>query len=456
MSSIRSGILMRGLALAKLTMGAGSRLASHKIENLFSGADPSGQRLRDVLLSQAKALAEELGQLKGSVMKVGQMLSVYGEHFLPPEVNSVLKSLQFQSPPLEWKAIEKCLLKELGPTKLKLLNIDETPTACASLGQVHKAVIKKTGQVIALKIQYPGVDKAIESDIKALRMILGMAQMMPLIPHMDHIFDEVKQMLWQEVDYTQELAHTIYFKKAFASDPRLIVPDVFPEFSSSKVLATSFEEGVPVDSAEVMALSQERRNALSRMALDVYFRELFVLGHVQTDPHLGNYRVRIDHEGSANSANDQLVLLDFGALRKFDDNFLSHYHKLVQAALRGDHDELIAEATNIKLSHPDDDENLKRAFSRFCFSMVEPFTYPNVPSEAQVWFNEKGDYDWHGTDLPTRLTKQIGEVILKYRLRAPPREIIFLDRKIGGVFIFLSVLRAQLNARPQLDSYLNK
>lgn len=439
LKSIRSGVVARGFSLAKLSIGASSRLAAHKIGNLLSSEESSGPRLQQLLLSQVKALAEELGQLKGSVMKVGQMLSMYGEHFLPPEVNSILKSLQYQSPPLQWSAIKKVLLAELGKEKLELLEIEHTPLASASLGQVHLATIKSTGDRIALKIQYPGVAKAIESDLRTLRGVFGMAQLLPRIPQLDEIFDEVKEMLWQEVDYRKELGYTDYFRNAFREDSRIIVPKTYPHFSTSKVLATSYEQGLAVDSKEVAELSQERRNRLGEIALEVYYQELFKLGQVQTDPHLGNYKIRIDDQGS----NDQFILLDFGALRIFDEHFLDHYRKMVKASVENDKTSLLKEAEILKFSAPEDEKKLQDIFAEFCFAMVEPFTLNT-------------DYDFKESDLPKRLTKKVGEILTSFKLRQPPREVVFLDRKTGGVFVFLSVLRAKLNGRPLLDKYLNQ
>ena len=442
-------MMSRGFSLAKLSLGASSRIAAHKLGNLISGEDASGQRLQDLLLAQVKALASELGQLKGSLMKVGQMLSMYGEHFLPPEVNSILKSLQYQSPPLQWRSIKKELVAELGADKLSELEIEHTPLASASLGQVHLATIIETGERIALKIQYPGVAKAIDSDIRTLRGIFGMAQLIPSMPLLDELFTEVKEMLVQEIDYRKELEYTNYFREALKGDKRIIVPKTYPRYSTSKVLATSYEEGFGVDSPEVAALSQERRNTLGLIALEVYYQELFKLGRVQTDPHIGNYKIRIQkvpgshYRSDASEYDDKLILLDFGALRTFDEQWLKNYRAMVRASLVRDRVALQKAAEALGFSEPNDDERLKEIFAEFCFVMTEPVT-------------QEGDYDYKATDLPKRLTKMVGSLISNFKLRAPPREVVFLDRKTGGVFIFLSVLRAKLNSRSLLDRYLTE
>src|SRR4051812_37026726 len=115
LKKIKSGVLSRGFALAKISVSAGARAASHAVGNIFSNDEEKSDRLKDLWVSQVDVLARELGQLKGSLMKVGQLLSTYGENFLPPEANALLKSLQSQSPPLEWKEIEKVIKKQLSP-----------------------------------------------------------------------------------------------------------------------------------------------------------------------------------------------------------------------------------------------------------------------------------------------------------------------------------------------------
>ena len=137
-------------------------------------------------------------------MKAGQMLSVYGEHFLPEEVNTILKKLQTDSTPIAWEQMHKVLVQQLGEEKLSLLEIKEEPIAAASMGQVYLATIKKTKQTLALKVQYPGVDKAIDSDLNALRKILLVSQILPSHSNFEDIFKEIRMMLHYEVDYEEK------------------------------------------------------------------------------------------------------------------------------------------------------------------------------------------------------------------------------------------------------------
>jgi predicted unusual protein kinase regulating ubiquinone biosynthesis (AarF/ABC1/UbiB family) len=442
---IRSSVFSRGLRLAKLTMNTGASLAGHGLGTLLSSPERKSEKWRDFLKGRASEFSTELGELKGSLMKAGQMLSMYGEHFLPPEANELLKSLQSQSPPLAWPAIEKVLRENFSSEQMQQLEIDPVAVGSASLGQVHTARIKATGEVIALKIQYPGVDKAIDSDLRALRSFLNMIQVLPRGVATDHIFAEVRAMLVQEMDYALEARQTEEYGERLKGDSRFVVPRVYREFSNAKILATSFERGVSPDDPLVLALSQERRNRLALNFLDLYFAELFEWGVVQTDPHLGNYRVRLSPDG-----NDRLILLDFGAVRRYSEDFLHPYHRMIKAALDNDMEALSRAALTLRFLHEGDDPNLVKYFEDFCVGTIEPFMPPEDPRNTRGQINERGEYDWKNSDLPRRLTRLVFEMIQKFHVRPPPREILFLDRKTGGVFIFLSVLGAKICARPLL------
>jgi predicted unusual protein kinase regulating ubiquinone biosynthesis (AarF/ABC1/UbiB family) len=447
LKKIRSGALSRGLALARVSLGAGARAASHAISNVMgSGAaeDVQSRKLAH-LKAQLTVLAKELGSLKGSVMKVGQMLSLYGEHFLPPEVNVVLKSLQSQSPPVAWKEMEKVLKRQLPPERLAELEIEQTSMAAASLGQVHRARRKSDGKLLALKIQYPGVEKAIESDIRALKGILNVSKLIPGGPRYDALFDEVRDMLKLEVDYRRELASTQVFREFFRDTPELVLPEVFPEYSNKRVIATSLEMGEPIDSPRVRGLPQQRRDRLARIVLEEYFREFYRLHQVQTDPHFGNYRIRIDDETgpgqSPEKYKDQLIMFDFGAVRKFSDEFVRAHSAMLRGSMEGDVAVVRAAAERLGFMRPDDPPELVQKFYDFCVAFLEPFA-SDTP------------YDWGASDLPKRIMKDGMALAMGFKLRAPPQEVVFLDRKIGGVFIFLQVLGARVAGREILLRHL--
>jgi predicted unusual protein kinase regulating ubiquinone biosynthesis (AarF/ABC1/UbiB family) len=441
LTQIKSSVFSRSLSLAKLSLNASFQYAAGKITNT---------PLEDFLNSQALNITKEFGELKGSVMKAGQMLSMYGEHFLPPEANKVLKTLQSDSPPIEWSTLRQYLSEYLDADVLDELSIEPESIGSASMGQVHLAVERATGQKIALKIQYPGVEKAIDSDVSALKKILSLAKVLPSGLDLTPVFEEIKTMLRQELDYEREAQQTIRYCELLAQDTRYVVPKVFKKYSNKKVLATEYIEGLKADHPLVQSLPLERRNRLAKNFIELYFREIFEWNFVQTDPHLGNYKIQIDSAG-----NDRLVLLDFGACKSFEGGFISHYHKMIKGAVTADEDLFLSGARGLGFVVESDSAEYIEAFQKFCYETVEPFWKPEDTRNKEGKIKPDGTYNWKQNDLPSRVFKKAIQ-FKNFDLRSPPQDILFLDRKTGGVFIFLSVLNAEINARNIIDPFLNK
>lgn len=448
-SRIKTGAVERRFSMARTGTVVGARMAGHSILNLFYGSDARKARQSKLLSKQAQYLADELGKLKGSVVKVGQMMALYGEHFLPEEVTEALHTLEDQTISLEWDAIEEVLVERLG-SKLDELDVEQSPLGAASLGQVHRAKRKSDGREICLKIQYPGVADAIDSDINAVAQLMRLAKMVPKGIDFEAWLDEVRTMLRKEVDYDHELKTTAEFGARLKDDSRFIVPEVFPEYSSDTILATSYEPGKQVNSESVLMLSQLRRNALANAALDLFCHEFFRWKVLQTDPNFGNYRVRIDRNGQA----DRLVLLDFGAVREFPDAFLEPFYEVVRGAFDHDRDRLIAGATAMGLMRENMPEKVLNDFTTMAFRAIEPFADWSVNPAPEEFLNENGEYCWGRSDLPTRVALFGANAALTRHFHMPPKEFVFMIRKLVGVYTFISVLDGQLIARETLGNYL--
>jgi predicted unusual protein kinase regulating ubiquinone biosynthesis (AarF/ABC1/UbiB family) len=435
--------------MAKLSLNAGAGIASQSLTNLFQSKATKDSNWNQFLSSQAEIFSKEVGELKGSIMKAGQMLSMYGEYFFPPEVNQFFKTLQQDTPSLKWEAIEPLIISYLGQEKYSELEIDKEPIACASLGQVHRAKIKKTNEEIVLKVQYPKVDLAIDSDLKAIKSFIQFLKIIPKEMNLDAIFSEIKTMLLQESDYEHEAKKTMEFHDRLKNDNRFIVPTIYPEYSNKKILAASFESGLRLDSDVIQSLTQERRNRLAKNFLELFYMELFEWQELQTDPHSGNYKIRLNAQG-----NDQWVLYDFGATRAYPDDFLDTYYGMIKGALLKDIELFTNSAKKLKFIYDNDEVGLLEVFESFCFETVEPFMLPTDPRQKGP-MDKEGNYDWKNTDLPKRLSNKVIEILKKYSWRTPPKELLFLDRKTGGVFIIMSMLKAKMNSRDILMKHLN-
>lgn len=422
---LRTGIFSRGAALLRASIKAG------------------GMRQLDYLV-------EELGQLKGTGMKVAQTLSVYGEQLLPKELNDLLKTLQQDSPPVDWQTMCQVLESELSTEILNELEIEEKSSAAASIGQVHKARVKSTGQLLALKIQYPGVDEAIDSDLKVIKFLLGLTHFIPKGPRTEQIFEEVRDMLKQEVDFRYELDFTNEVKEWLSDSPVYVVPTPIARYSSRRVIATNWIAGHRADGPDVLNLPLERRNQIGKAYLELYVRELFERHLVQTDPHLGNYLIQIDPHGD----DDKLVLLDFGACRRVPAPFLADYIFLAQGAFNRDSVQIEKGARRLGLIHTDDSMSWIDNFVHLCCLLSEPFAKPEWPDRSN-WLDNSGSYDWGQSDLAARVTKLAKSMALSHRIHTPPRELVFIDRKAGGVFSFLSVMKCKTPTREIVEYHLN-
>jgi predicted unusual protein kinase regulating ubiquinone biosynthesis (AarF/ABC1/UbiB family) len=433
---LRTGVLERGIALGKLSVGASLGAGWLRVKGFLASDDERARQVREFLADRASRLAGELGELKGSLMKAGQMLSVYGEQFLPPEINATLKSLQKDSPPVAWPLLEPILKTALGP-KLAFLDVDATAVGAASLGQVHRATDRRNGAALALKIRYPGVDRAIESDLKVLRRLLAVAGVLPTTENLDAVFEEAHRLLRQEVDYVREAAATKRYASLVADDERFVVPTVVEEFSSPEILATTFEPSWPVDSGEVLALSQERRDRLALAFFELYLRELVEFRAVQSDPHFGNFGVRLGRDG----APDRWVLYDFGALRELPEDFVASYCELVRGSLEADRARIGRALEALGLVAAGDPPEYAAALAELSELGMETVRGP-------------GPYRWGESTLPARVAEKARQMLFRGRVRVPRPEMLSVDRKTSGVFVTMAKLRAVVDVRPLVEKYL--
>lgn len=435
LKKLKTKAFSRAFSVAKLAVSG--TLQGQWIKWLENGDPENSERWKLFLKEQAVKVTGELGQLKGSLMKAGQIFSIYGERLLPKEANEILKTLQNKSLALAWSQVREEFLKELGSQRFGDLEIAEKPLGAASLGQVHFAVEKKTGRKLALKLKYPGVEEAIESDLKILKTFLGMAGLIPRNIDLSIIFDEAKKMLQQEVNYAREFELLQEYGKLLEGDHRYVVPQPIPEYSTSNILCMSFEEGLSVDATEVESLSQERKNQLAYNFFDLFMREVTVFGKVQTDSHFGNYQIRLDPEGK----NDQWVLFDFGALRELPSSFLEPYLELLRAAFQQDEAATHKALVELGLLASFDMTPYAKELIALSFLVTEPV-------------KADGNYNWEKSDLPERVIVRARPYLFDKNVRLPPPEMLSLDRKVAGVFTLMVKLKAKIHTKTLVEKYL--
>lgn len=443
--------LFRSLALSRLGVGVGLRVGGHLLANAFRGERGRAAADRTFYAEQAAALASELGRLKGSVMKAGQLLALVGQQFLPPEAIAALAELHELSRPVAWHTLAPSLARAIGRERLAELEVDETPIGAASLGQVHRARRRTDGAQLALKIQYPGVADAIDSDVLTLQRLLMLSRLAPRDLDLTPTFGELKRLLRQEADYAREARFTQEYAQRLAGDPRFIVPRVYAEYSSPHVLAMSYEEGPGVLDASVQALPLARRNRLALALIELFLREFFDWGMVQSDPNFGNFRFRLDPAGE-----DRIVLLDFGATRRYSARFVASYRDIVAGALLRDRDRIVRGSIDLSMLRPDLPETIYEGYARACETIVEPFNDHDRDGTLRRLLNARGQYRWAESDMLSRASAATARSAMTVHFRLPPPELVFLNRRLMGTFIMLGALRAELNARQALLDALKR
>jgi predicted unusual protein kinase regulating ubiquinone biosynthesis (AarF/ABC1/UbiB family) len=291
----------------------------------------------------AARITAQLAQMRGAAMKVGQLLSLEGGDFLPPELAEILGHLRADAHFMPPKQLDSVLKRNFGPEyRGRFAKFDVRPVAAASIGQVHRAVTKD-GRDVALKVQYPGVRESIDSDVRNVGSLLRLSGLVPKEIDLTPLMEEARRQLHEEADYGREAEMLARFGALLAGDGRYLVPEVHDDLTMGDVLGMSFVESVPIETR--VDAGQEVRDALVKSLVALMLRELFEFGLMQTDPNFANYRVQPE--------SGRLVLLDFGATRAFGPDLVAQYRGLMRAGFAGDRDAVAASMEEIGFIEPE-------------------------------------------------------------------------------------------------------
>ncbi len=421
----------RSFKLLKLAAKVGSSEVAQSIKSKLG----VGETRLEARMDQAKYITENLAQLKGAAMKVGQLLSIDSADYFPPEAMAILSKLQATAEPVAFEVIRHVLEADLTPQALRELDeLKSEPDAAASIGQVHRARIGS--QEVAVKVQYPGVAESIDSDLKILR---GLANTLVGATGRDvnltGMFQELARVLKQEADYKTEMALMQEYKGRIQSlpDAELYrVPTPLPSHSGRRVLTMTWESGANIDVWLRSRPQTERRERIAHAILQLFCREFFEWGLVQTDPNFANFLIGKD----ANTGKDILVLLDFGATIRYEDDFRLQYRNFLSAMGSLDAEKIVAEGVAFGLLSEKESAETKVLFSELMKISIEPFF-----AELQPFKFEDADYARRTREAGTRFARSL-------KHSPPPERILFLQRKLGGLFNFVKKLDVQLNLTP--------
>ncbi|MES2964386.1 MAG: AarF/ABC1/UbiB kinase family protein [Bdellovibrionota bacterium] len=434
---MKKSISSRSFKLLGLAASLGRKEITQTLKEQFAkGVDEIASGRLKNRIDQARMLTEQLSQLKGAAMKAGQLLSLDAGDYFPPEAVEILSKLQGKAEPVPWDELRTVIEGDLGEEKIaqfETLSIE--PSASASIGQVHRGRLR--GRDVAIKIQYPGVADSVESDLKILKTV---AQSLLTLTgrriDLDELFLELAIVLKQEADYTLELANMKEYGTYLAGDDDFAVPVPIESHSSRRVLTMTWESGQTLNDWLKTKPSIEDRTRIGKRLLDLYTREFWDWGFVQTDPNYGNFLIR--------SNPLKLVILDFGATLRYPMEFRREYRELLLAMGTGDPRKIVEISIAQGLIDERESAETKRKLADMMLLSLEPFS------------PEKQPFAFKNEDYARRTREVIQDFTQSLKYSPPPRRVLFLHRKLGGVFAFLKRLDVELDMAPYWDRMVHK
>lgn len=373
-------------------------------------------------------LAEGARQLAaGKRPKVSELvLTPANARLLPPELADILARLREDARTMPMSQVVQVLETHWGKGwEQGFERFSFTPCAAASIGQVHRARTRD-GQELAIKLQYPGVRRSIDSDVDNVATLLRVSGLLPKSLDLAPLLAEAKRQLHEEADYRREAENLHRFGGLLGDAQDFVLPRAVDALTRSDILAMSWVEGVAVESlAEPQAADQVLRDRVASLLIGLLFRELFEFRLIQTDPNFANYRF--------DAASGRLVLLDFGATRPYAEPVVEAYRRLMAGTVRGDRAAMGEAAQAIGYFQEHIHAAQRDAVIDLFATACEPLRHP-------------GAYDFGTSDLPLRL-RDAGLKLSMERdfWHTPPADALFLHRKLGGLYLLAARLRARVD-----------
>lgn len=424
---LRSGRGQRNADVAKLGVSVGATYASTAARKLFASTERRVELDRERELKTADAVAERLGNMKGALMKLGQMAS-YVDEGLPAPLRAALAQLQSNAPPMSAELAAQVIAADLGGTPEQLfVEWDPQPIAAASIGQVHRAVVidPATGleRAVAVKVQYPGVGEAVAADLRNANLLGALLQQGFGGLDPDEMVAEIKERLAEELDYELEARNQQLFADYYRGHPFIHVPEVLRTFSGAHVITSELVDGHTWQ--QMLEWPQAEKDRIGEVLFRFVFRSLYGMHAFNGDPHPGNYLFHRD---------GRVTFLDFGLVKHFSDDEMGTFIAMVKAAAF-DHDvpefrRVVEQAGMLRPGCPSGDDEVGEYFSQF---------YESVRDDRSVtWSSEYASRIVRHTFDRTSPIAQYATV---------PKAFVFIQRINLGLYALLGELQASGNYR---------
>ncbi|HUY38885.1 MAG TPA: AarF/ABC1/UbiB kinase family protein [Candidatus Binataceae bacterium] len=424
-SSITQGRARRAIKMGELASQVGTSYLWNSIRRPFLSRSDQERELLETHIRNAQRIVESSTHLRGAFMKLIQMLSMR-QDLLPGEALDVLKATQSSVPPMNYSTISDQIRREIGKRPEQIFaKFDQTAFAAASLGQVHRATTRD-GREVAVKVQYPGVEKTVEQDLGNLKMLLMTLQaigrdVMRQKIDCNAVYQELEERLREELDYVREARNMTEFGRLLADDPEIMIPAVVKELSSQRVLTMTYLDGYPLADAMGPEGDLELRQWVAHKAHAMVWRQILEFGVLHTDFHPGNYVV---------SYHPRLGILDFGSIRRFAPAVRKAYLKVARGIV-----DLDDRAIGIGMQQLGWIER-----GQDPAPMVEIIHVLFEPMMVEREF-DPAEYD------SVAKATRVGEIAFEHRLYNSPAHSVFLLRALIGLEGIMRRLAVKANYR---------
>ncbi|MGM8909681.1 ABC1 kinase family protein [Psychrobacter sp. 1U1] len=424
----------RFMKLAGMTASIAGKAAKNSLKHLSSDEEKRLEARSALMQDVGVQIAETLGEMKGAVMKVGQIASQYKDVF-PPEVATALEKLQKDAPPMQYAQIRAQVERELkAPIDELFDEFEETPFAAASIGQVHKATLP-SGQKVVVKVQYPDVDENCDSDLKQVRVALKIAGVLNMSRELqDKLFNEIRQSLYDELDYNKEAHNLRVFGAFHAEDKGLIIPKVIGSHSSKRILTLTEEIG------ENLTVAATWDNDIKQKIAERLFHftagQLFGLYRMHCDPHPGNFAFRTD--GS-------VVAYDFGGIRSYSDNEVQLFRRFAKHAIKADVTALEQDLVALGIRRTDDTDIPGEFYQEWLAIGLKPLSILPYQQDA---------FDFSSSQVHHEAITQMRTSLKYFGQFQPSATTMMLDRTVSGQYWNLVNLGVEIDLSSLVDEYI--
>lgn len=423
-NSIPSSKVQRAMRFVKTGAQIGGNYIKHYSKKIV---DPSLSK-DELHEDNATDVYNALSELKGSALKVAQMLSME-KNILPRQYTNKFQMAQYSAPPLSGPLIVQTFIKSFGKSPQEIFDTFEMKASnAASIGQVHKATLN--GKLLAVKIQYPGVADSIKSDLKMVKPIafrlLNMNE-----NELEKYIKEVESKLIEETDYELELERSIQISNACKQIPNLVFTNYYNGFSAKRVLTMDWLEGQHLDDFLKTNPSQETRNKIGQAMWDFYDTQVHTLRAIHADPHPGNFLLQ---------QNGSLGVIDFGCVKEIPEDFYLNYFALLVPEITLDEQSLTAIMLQQQIVSNNDSASTKQVIVELFMKMTNLLSAPFSEDEFDFGDNTYIDKIYA---LGEELSKM--DVLKNSKEGRGSQHALYINRTYFGLYSILNVLGAKVN-----------